>query len=156
MTDIVEVEGGADLEDVRVLFREYAAGTGVDLCFQDFPRELLELPGEYVAPMGVLLLARVGGAAAGCVAAHRWDEGACEMKRLFVRREFRGLKLGYALANEVIARSRAAGYHRVLLDTLPSMGEAQVLYAKLGFREIAPYRFNPIPGAKYMELVLKV
>ena len=151
---LAEVAGGRDLEEVRDLFREYAGQVGVDLCFQDFPRELAELPGDYVAPSGTLLLARVSGFAAGCVATHRWSHDACEMKRLFVRHEFRGAGLGDTLAQAVIARARAEGYRRVLLDTLPSMGEAQRLYVRLGFREIAPYRFNPIPGAKYMELDL--
>lgn len=154
MTHLAEVAGGRDLEEVRDLFREYAAWVGVDLSFQDFPRELAELPGDYVAPTGTLLLARVAGVAAGCVAAHRWSGDACEMKRLFVRREFRGSGLGNTLAQAIISRSGAEGYRRVLLDTLPSMGEAQRLYVRLGFREIAPYRFNPIPGAKYMELLL--
>jgi putative acetyltransferase len=154
MTPLAEVTGGRDLEEVRDLFREYAASVGVDLCFQDFPRELAELPGDYVAPTGTLLLARVAGVAAGCVAAHRWGHDAWEMKRLFVRPEFRGSGLGYRLAQEIISRARAEGHRRVLLDTLPSMEGAQRMYMRLGFHEIAPYRFNPVPGAKYMELDL--
>jgi len=143
----------ADLAEVRRLFREYAAWVG-DLSFQDFDRELAALPGDYVPPHGVLFVARVEGGVAGCVAAHRWREGVCEMKRLFVRDAFRGSGAGRALVEGVIAWAREAGYQRMLLDTLPTMGQAQRLYGRLGFREIAAYRHNPVPGARFMELVL--
>ena len=155
MIEALEVTGGNDLEEVRCLFREYAGWVGVDLSFQNFERELDELPWEYVAPTGTLLLGRVDGVVAGCVAAHKWSEDACEMKRLFVRREFRGSGMGSALAERIVAWSRAARYRRVLLDTLPSMDGAQRLYARLGFREIAAYRINPVPGTKYLELLFE-
>jgi GNAT superfamily N-acetyltransferase len=155
LNEVVEVIGGADLDEVRRLFGEYASWIGVDLSFQGFTRELAELPGDYVAPDGTLLLARVGGVAAGCVAAHRWQTGVCEMKRLFVRERFRGSGLGVALAQRVITWAREARYQRVLLDTLPSMEKAYLLYVRLGFREVAPYRFNPVPGAKFLELKLE-
>jgi GNAT superfamily N-acetyltransferase len=143
-----------DLEDVRVLFREYAAWVAIDLSFQDFARELAELPGDYIAPHGVLLLARVDGGAAGCVAAHRWADRVCEMKRLFVRDEFRGSGCGRVLVERVIDWARQAGYSRMRLDTLPVMSRAQRLYDRLGFREIDAYRPNPVAGTKYLELVL--
>ena len=144
----------ADLGEVKTLFGEYATWVAVDLSFQDFARELAELPGDYTAPDGVLLLARVDGAAAGCVAAHRWADGVCEMKRLFVRDRFRGSGCGRVLVERVVDWARQAGYARIRLDTLPVMDQAQRLYDRIGFREIAPYRPNPVAGTKYLELVL--
>jgi carbonic anhydrase len=154
VTDI-QAAGDADIPDVRRLFREYAAWVGVDLSFQDFDRELAELPGDYVPQAGVLLVARVDGRLAGCVAAHQWRAGVCEMKRLFVRDGFRGSGCGRALVESVIAWARNAGYQRMLLDTLPAMEQAQRLYARLGFREVAAYRPNPVPGARFLELALE-
>lgn len=153
MTD-VQVASDADIAEVQRLFREYALWVGVDLSFQDFERELAELPGDYVSPTGVLLVARVDGAVAGCVAAHQWRKRICEMKRLFVRDGFRGSGCGRALVESIIAWARKAGHQRILLDTLPAMEQAQRLYLRLGFQEIAPYRPNPVPGARFLELVL--
>ena len=144
----------AEIPEVRALLREYAAWTGVDLCFQDFERELQDLPGDYAPPDGVLLVARVEGRIAGCVAAHRWSGDSCEMKRLFVRAWARGSGCGRALVDHVVRWARQAGYRRMLLDTLPVMVGAQHLYARLGFREVAPYRPNPVPGARFLELDL--
>jgi GNAT superfamily N-acetyltransferase len=139
---------------VRALFREYADWTGVDLSFQGFARELAELPGDYAPPAGVLFLLTHDEDPAGCVAVRRWQSDACEMKRLYAREPFRGRGYGALLAKEAITWARGAGYKRMLLDTLPSMAAAQRLYAALGFREIPPYRFNPVAGAKFMQLVL--
>lgn len=138
----------------RSLFEEYQAALGVDLGFQDFENELANLPGQYAPPGGRLLLAHVAGAVAGCVALRPLQDGACEMKRLFVRPAFRAHGVGRLLAERVIAEARVIGYRRMCLDTLPSMGRAQQLYELLGFREIAPYRYNPIPGTKYLALDL--
>jgi putative acetyltransferase len=151
---LAEAADDATVAEARALFREYAAGLGVDLCFQNFEAELAGLPGDYAPPGGTLVLARMDGALAGCVAAHRWDEGSCEMKRLYVRDAFRGTGCGRALVQHVIDWARAAGFRRVVLDTLPSMGDAQLMYERFGFREIAPYRPNPVPGARYLALDL--
>jgi ribosomal protein S18 acetylase RimI-like enzyme len=145
----------ADVDTVRGLLVEYANGLGVDLCFQGFDRELAELPGDYAPPGGRLLLARdAAGVAVGCVALRPMGADACEMKRLYVQPTHRGHGLGRDLAQAVIDEGRSLGYARMRLDTLPSMSEAALLYESLGFREIAPYYENPVPGARYLELVL--
>jgi putative acetyltransferase len=155
LTELVEVRDGPDLEEVRRLFREYADGLGVDLCFQGFDAELAGLPGDYAPPSGTLVLARIDGAVAGCVAAHRWDADACEMKRLYVRDAFRGTGCGGALVRHVLGWARNGGFQRIVLDTLPSMASAQRMYERLGFRETEPYRPNPVPGARYLALDLR-
>jgi ribosomal protein S18 acetylase RimI-like enzyme len=139
---------------VRALFGEYAASLGFDLSFQGFERELRELPGDYAPPRGGLLVARAGGEPAGCAALRPLDGETCEMKRLYVRPEFRGAGVGRALAEAVVEAARRAGYRRMRLDTVPSMQAARALYRTIGFREIEPYRFNPVPGTAFMELDL--
>ena len=155
MWEIRPVTTADEIETARTLFREYADGLEVDLCFQNFDEELATLPGGYAPPEGRLLLAWDGAEAAGCVALRRFADGVSEMKRLYVRPAARGTGLGRALAERVIAEARAAGYAALRLDTLPTMLTAQQLYRALGFREIAAYRANPIHGASYMELALR-
>ena len=146
------------LEATRVIFREYADGLGVDLCFQNFEAELTGLPGEYAAPAGTLLLALVDGQVAGCGAFRPLTDvdypNACEMKRLYVGRAFRRFGLGRTLAQALIDRATEAGYSTMLLDTLDDMEAARELYATLGFEEIPPYYFNPIAGAHYLKVSL--
>ena len=155
MAEIVRVASEADVRKARELFVEYAASLGVDLCFQDFDRELAELPGDYAPPDGCLLLAMYGIEPAGCVALRKSAGGIGEMKRLYVRPQFRGLAIGKSLALTVIEEARKSGYTRIRLDTLPSMKEAIALYRSLGFTGIEPYRHNPVEGARFMELQLK-
>ncbi len=141
-----------DLHHVRALFEIYAASIGFSLSFQDFDRELADLPGRYAPPSGRLLLARADDAIAGCVALRQLDDTTCEMKRLFVRPEFHGRGIGRQLAHAIIAEARAAAYTAMRLDTVPSMRAAIALYESLGFRDIAPYTPNPIEGARFLEL----
>ncbi len=151
---ITEVNGAQELGTARRLFEEYAGGLGIDLCFQGFDEELATLPGAYARPDGRLLLAYVGDEVAGCVALRRLEPDVCEMKRLYLRPAFRGSGVGLKLAQTIIAEACAAGYRRMRLDTLPTMRSALVLYHKLGFREIQPYRNNPVEGAVFLELQL--
>jgi GNAT superfamily N-acetyltransferase len=144
----------ADVALAHTLFAEYADSLGVDLEFQDFRRELASLPGDYVRPGGVLLLAAVDGRELGCVAVRALAPDVCEMKRLYLREGARGTGIGRRLANAAIAFAREAGYATMRLDTLPGMHSAQQLYRTLGFREVEPYRYNPVPGTTFMELTL--
>ncbi len=143
------------IEQIRELFLEYAQSLGFSLCFQGFDQELAGLPGDYAPPEGRLLLATYGGKIAGCVALHKLERDICEMKRLYVRPAFRGTGAGRALAERILAEARQIGYSRMRLDTVAGKMDAAIaLYRRLGFREIQPYRENPIAGALYMELAL--
>ena len=155
MPEIVRAEAAEHLAEARRLFAEYAASLGFDLAFQGFPEELAGLPGDYAPPRGGLWLACHEGRTAGCVALRELENGICEMKRLYVRPGFRGLRIGRALVEAAIREARSIGYDRMRLDTVPAMEEARGLYAALGFREIPPYRFNPIPGTAFLELKLR-
>ena len=147
---MLTIQRAPDMHDVRALFLEYAAALGVDLSFQQFDEELASLPGDY----DPILLARWDGELAGCVAMHPFGSDVCEMKRLYVRPEFRKYGIGRALALRIIEEARARGFRTMRLDTLPSMQNAMKLYESLGFRDIAPYRYNPIEGSRFLELTL--
>lgn len=155
MNTVIEALEPEQVTIARSLFQEYADSIGVDLCFQGFDRELDDLPGKYSPPRGGLFIAFTDGNPMGCVAVRPLGtDGAAELKRLYVRPAARGKNLGLALTKTAIQRAREAEYSVIRLDTLPSMGDAQQLYRKLGFMEIPPYTYNPIPGAVYMELPL--
>jgi ribosomal protein S18 acetylase RimI-like enzyme len=140
-----------EVAQVRDLFVEYANGLAIDLCFQNFAEELAGLPGKYTPPLGNLWLAMVDGQSTGCVAVRPLEPSIAELKRLYVRPEYRGLKLGRRLTETALAFARSAGYSRIRLDTLASMTAAQTLYRALGFEMIEPYCTNPICGATYWE-----
>lgn len=155
---IDQAERAEDLDAVRALFVEYISSPDWEAEFatylaqQSFEAELASLPGPYAPPSGALLLARVDGAIAGCVASKALDaEGTCEMKRLFVRPAYRSLGVGEELVRRLVTVAAASGYTRMRLDTLPSMSGAQRLYRRLRFVEIPPYCINPVPGARFME-----
>src|SRR4051794_2243781 len=144
-------ESPEQIAHVRELFLEYANSLGFSLCFQSFDQELAALPGDYAPPAGRLILATSNGHPAGCVALHKLAPEICEMKRLYVRPQFRGKGLGRELAEKVIAEARQIGYKKLRLDTVePKMQAAVAMYRQFGFREIQPYRQNPIDGALYM------
>ena len=151
---IIRAQTADEMETVRALFREYERFLKVDLCFQGFAEELATLPGRYAPPKGRLLLARDGAHTAGCVALRPLDDKACEMKRLFVRPDYRGRGLGRLLAWRVVSEATASGYVVMRLDTLETLDGAMRLYTSLGFRRRAPYYANPLPGAVYWERAL--
>ena len=151
----VQAESPAQIAEARELFLEYAQSLGFSLCFQSFDKELAELPGEYAPPRGRLLLAEYEGHLAGCGALHPLKDNVCEMKRLYLRPQFRGKGLGRRLAETILSEARSMGYSAIRLDTVePVMRDAVAMYRRLGFQEIAPYCANPIAGALYMELKL--
>ncbi len=141
---------------VRQLMREYAESLGIDLQFQNFEAELANLPGRYAEPEGCLIVASVADLPAACGAFRRLNEESCEMKRLYVRPEFRGHSLGRKIAEQLMGKAAEAGYRAMRLDTLPFMGAAIKLYRSLGFQEIEPYYTNPISGTVFLEAKLPV
>jgi putative acetyltransferase len=152
---LTQAESPAQIAQARELFLEYAQSLGFSLCFQNFDKELAELPGDYAPPDGRLLLAEYEGQLAGCVALHKLEPGICEMKRPYLRPQFRGKGLGRVLAERVIAEAREIGYRRMRLDTVePVMKDAVAMYRRLRFKEIRAYRPNPMAGTLYMELEL--
>ncbi len=152
MIEIIQAETVEEIEQVRGLLREYEAWFGMNLCFQDFDEEVASLPGKYAAPEGRLFLAFVDEKLAGCIALRKLEDGVCEMKRLFVKEDFRGQKIGIALIEKLIAEARIIGYEKMRLDTFPpKMGKAVKLYESYGFREIPAYYHNPYGETLYME-----
>lgn len=152
---LLQATSAEEISEVRQLFLEYAESLGFSLCFQGFDEEVKNLPGAYAPPRGRLLLASLNGQAAGCIALRELEPAICEMKRLYVRSDFRGKSVGRVLVDGIIAEAQSIGYERMRLDTIgSSMQDAIALYRRRGFREIAPYRTNPIEGALYLELLL--
>ena len=152
---IVQAQSETELQQVRELFEEYVEWLGINLCFQNYDKEVAELPGQYAPPPGRLLLVLEQDKAAACAALRDLGDGTCEMKRLFVCPEFRGQGLGWKLARMIVDDARALGYQRIRLDTLPGkMDRAIAMYRELGFKEIAPYYNNPVAGVLFMELAL--
>ncbi|MGP1516168.1 MAG: GNAT family N-acetyltransferase [Ottowia sp.] len=153
--ELIDASSAEQLAEIRTLFAEYADSLAVDLGFQDFEQELQNLPGDYARPRGALLLVRVDQQVAGCCALRPLDDvdypNAAEMKRLFVRKMFRGFGLGRRLAEAALDAARQRGYQCVLLDTLDDMESARALYEDLGFEAIDPYYHNPLPGAHYLK-----
>lgn len=155
MFALTQVQQVREIDDARLLFAEYESSLGIDLCFQNFDKELAGLPGDYAPPSGRLYLAVENDEVAGCIALRKIGESICEMKRLYVRPPFRGTGLGRKLTERIIADARAIGYERMRLDTLPGkMDQAIGLYRSLGFKDIAPYYDNPYDDVAYMELEL--
>jgi GNAT superfamily N-acetyltransferase len=151
---ILAVETNEGFERIRELFVTYADSLGFDLGFQDFEQELADLAEYYAPPDGCLLLATSKGQPAGCVALKKFGEDVCEMKRLYVKPEFRSLGIGRALAEAIIERARKSGYTRMRLDMVLPRDAARSLYLSMGFEDIEPYRYNPMEGAVFMELKL--
>ena len=152
--EILKVASGEPLSWFKELASEYVSSLPFELDFEDFARELRELPGDYAPPGGLLIVAVWDGNPAGCVALRPFDGKTCEMKRMYVRPEFRGHGLGRAIAERAVAEARRIGYEKMRLDTVASLKEANRMYEGMGFREIAPYRHNPRPDARYFELTL--
>lgn len=155
MIEIIQAETPELIKETKNLFREYEAWFGMNLCFQNFDDEVANLPGKYAAPDGRLFLAFADGTLAGCIALRKLEDGVCEMKRLYVRGEFRGQGIGIELIEKIIEAARAIGYKKMRLDTYPpKMGKAVSLYEARGFREIPPYYHNPYGETLFMELDL--
>ena len=155
MLRITQATTQTDIDQARELFKEYEAGLGISLCFQNFEQELANLPGDYAPPQGRLLLAREHDQLLGCIALRPVDSTVCEMKRLFVRPEFRDRRLGRVLVEAIIEEARKIGYEHMRLDTMPGrMDRAIALYRSIGFIEIPPYYKNPVDSATFMQLDL--
>ncbi len=154
MYSIIHVKSEKQINTITDLFKEYVHSLGVDLWFQDFEKELGSLPGKYVPPDGCILLAMYGEKPAGCVALRKFETDICEMKRLYIKPEFRSSGLGRTLITEIIDESIDKGYKLMRLDTIDSLQQAIRLYKYYGFKEIEPYCYNPVPSTSYWELEL--
>lgn len=144
-----------DFEDAKDLFLEYAKSLNFGLCFQNFEEEISDLPAQYSEPTGCIILCCEEGKPSGCVGLRKFSEGLCEMKRLYLRKQSRGKGIGRILAEEIIEKAREFGYKKMQLDTIGTMKEAITLYKSMGFKEISPYRFNPLENVIYMELEIQ-
>lgn len=157
MLKILQAESSAQIKETKKLFREYESWLGLNICFQNFEEEIASLPGKYAAPEGRLFLAFADKKLAGCIALRKLEDGVCEMKRLFVREDFRGQKIGIVLIEKLIEEARQIGYKKMRLDTYPpKMAKAVKLYESHGFYEIEPYYHNPYGETLFMEKDLSV
>jgi len=156
MIELICFEPRSHMNDLKQLLTDYALSLNFNLCFQNFKKEMDDLPGDYATPSGRLLMAYSDGIPAGCIALRKIDNETSEMKRLYVRPEFRKLHIGRLLAERIIDEAKIIGYKRIRLDTVPDMEIAQKLYLSMGFKQINPYRENPIPGAIFMEKELTI
>lgn len=152
--EIIDAHHDHFLPEVRSMFEAYRASLDIDLCFQQFDEELETLPGKYAPPTGCLMLAQINQKPCGCIALKPLEEGVCEMKRLYVSPDHRGLRVGRKLVDAIIKRAKDLGYKKMKLDTLPSMERAVNLYESIGFRDTIPYCVNPTPGVRFLELDL--
>ena len=155
MLQLKQVRQSGDIQTAQILFDEYVAALEIDLAFQNYDRERRHLADIYMPPTGALYLAENEGVSAGCVGLRKLDGQRCEMKRLYVRPDYRGMGIGTALCHQIIAMGRKLGYAEMLLDTLASMHKALALYRSLGFKQIAPYYHNPLPDTLYLALNLE-
>lgn len=153
--DVKIVSAYEDIENVKILFREYVNMLGINLDFQDFENELNTLPGKYSSPKGRIYIAYYNDKLAGCIALRSFEKNSCEMKRLFVRPEFRGHNIGGLLVDKIISDAKEIGYEFMFLDTLTSLKSAVSLYKKKGFQEVNPYYDNPLDDVLYFKLNLK-
>lgn len=149
--EFFNITGQDRLDEARTLFLEYAQSLNVDLCFQNFEEELNSLPERYGPPDGIIIIASVDGRSAGCIALHRLSGDICEMKRLYVRDEYKGLGIGKKLITQILEAAFQRNYRFIRLDTLPTMEKAQALYEAFGFYDIEPYVYNPIRGTRFLE-----
>jgi ribosomal protein S18 acetylase RimI-like enzyme len=154
LLNLIKAREEYQYKQVRELFLEYVDSLGIDLSFQNIYDELQNIPGEYAFPEGCIIMAMYDEQPAGCVALRKLDENTCEMKRLYVKPDFKGKGIGRSLASAIIVEAKNLGYRYIRLDTLPTMEQAISLYGSLGFYNIEPYRYNPVEGTKYMELRL--
>ena len=155
MLKILQTDNNEMIAEARTLFREYEAWLGMSLCFQNFEKEVAELPGSYAPPSGRLYLAYVDERLAGCIAMRKLEDGVCEMKRLFVRDGFRGARVGVQLIERLIDEAQKENYRSMRLDTFPpKMGKAVSIYEAHGFYPIPAYYHNPHEGVLFMEKIL--
>jgi len=144
-----------EYEIAKDLFREYADELKINLDFQDFDEELESIKQQYKKPYGGIIILKIENKACGCVGIRKFENNICELKRMYIKKDFRGKAFGEQLLIKAIDLSRFLKYHKIRLDTLPTMKQAASLYKKVGFYEIEPYRYNPVPGTKFFELIIK-